>query len=218
MKKNAGLIIIVLVLAVAAVYFVRLNRSSTMREELKDFAVKDTASITKVFLADKAGNSVTITRDASGGWYVNSNPARRTMIKSLMDVLHGVDVRNRVAKAAYKNVVAALASTGIKCEIYLNNKDKPEKVYYIGGNTQDDMGTFMMLENSSVPFVTQIPGFNGYLTPRYSVKEKEWKENSVFKVPLNELASVDVSYLAFPSQSFRIENNESGYDLSSPLS
>jgi hypothetical protein len=49
MKKNLIGGLIVLLLAVAAFLLYKNNSKSTIKEELKDFAVKDTASITKIF-------------------------------------------------------------------------------------------------------------------------------------------------------------------------
>ena len=61
-KSTKVLIIIVAVLA--AVYFIFLTKPwSTLKPELKDFAIKDTARISRFFLADKRGNSVTVAKN-----------------------------------------------------------------------------------------------------------------------------------------------------------
>ena len=177
LKKNKKLLILTLLLAVAAAWLILNNESGTVKEILRDFAVKDTTSVTKIFIADRAGKSVELERElnASGAptglWLVNKKYyARRDAVKTLLETLYLVEMKSYVAKTAYNTIVKQLATTGIKCEVYRSGKEKPFKVFYVGGSTQDTKGTFMMLENSLVPFVTEIPGFDGYLTPRFFTK------------------------------------------------
>jgi hypothetical protein len=48
------------------------------------------------------------------------------------------------------------------------------KQYYVGHATQDNTGTYMLLTNPETdknyedPFVTHIPGFDGFLSTRYN--------------------------------------------------
>ena len=215
--KTKQLTIIVIILAAVAALFLFREKFGTVRSELKDFAVKDTASIDKIFLADKSGHEITLERKGKGLWMVNEKfIAQQYLIKSLLEVIYKIDVRTPVSKAAYNTVVKRLATNGIKCEIYANEKSKPVKVYYVGGQTEDVLGTFMMLENSSTPFITEIPGFNGYLTPRYTVELNDWRSNSLFNYQLNDLKSVSVSYEHYPQNSFSI-TNENGKFTVHPL-
>jgi len=193
MKKNRITLIIFLLLAFAAIILVLTNRKGTIKESLKDFAVKDTASITKIFMADKSPSQVTLTREAAGQWTVNGKfAARNDAMKTLLETINQIDVRAPVAKSAYNNVIKALSTSGMKVEIY--SKDKHLKTYYVGGSTQDNMGTFMMIENSSTPFVTYIPGFNGYLTTRYFTEEDLWRDRTVFNYYPDEITNIFVEY------------------------
>jgi hypothetical protein len=208
------------------VFLIVRNKTGTVKQELRDFAVKDTAAINRIFIADRRGNSVVLEREknssgiATGLWLVNKKyHARKDAIKILLETLYNVQMRNYVAKSAYNTIVKQLASTGIKCEVYLNDNSKPYKVIYVGSSTQDTKGTFMMLENSSVPFVTEIPGFDGYLTPRFFVNEAEWRWKNVFNLRSNEIGSVEVSYNPDLNRSFRIKyDSENNFSVSSPVS
>jgi hypothetical protein len=215
MKKNRNLIVVLLLLAGATAYFILKNPRGTVRKELRDFAVKDTASITKIFLADKAGRSVTLEKK-SGEWMVDgATRAKRELIVNLLEAINRVDVRTRVATAAYNTVIRTIASSGIKCEIYTTGAE-PVRVYYIGGQTEDALGTFMMLENSNQPFVTHIPGFNGYLTPRYNPDPSVWQETVLFRYEIPEIKSVRIDYANSPGNSFLISNENGAYEISSP--
>ena len=53
----------ILIITSLTLFFLNKN-DTTLSVELSDFAVEDTASIQKVFFADKHGNSVTVSRDS----------------------------------------------------------------------------------------------------------------------------------------------------------
>lgn len=215
MKNNKGLLVVFAILALASIFFIYKNNFSTVKDELKNFAVSDTASISKIFLADRNGKSVTLLKK-NGSWVLNDKyTPRRSNILNLLEVIYKIDVRTKVAKAAYNNVIKALASNGIKCEIYLNGKDRPERVFYVGGQTEDALGTFMMIENSNSPFITQIPGFNGYLTPRFSTDELSWREPALFTYQPEDISTIRLEYGNFPSNSFLIEKMRNGYKVMS---
>lgn len=218
LKKNKILIIITLALAVASVWLVMRTRSGTVREELRDFAVQDTAAITKIFLADRTGKTIELEREGNR-WRLNKKYyARRDAIKTLLVTLKNIAVRSMVAKSAYNTIITQLSTSGVKCEVYLNGKEKPDKVIYVGSETQDTKGTFMMLENSSVPFVTEIPGFEGYLTPRFFLNESEWRDKTVFDISYNDIRTVQAIYNPDSARSFRIDfNSVTDLTVSSPV-
>lgn len=216
-KKNLKLILAaaLLVLVTAIVYFQKSNSGS--EDDDRNFAVKDTSSITKIFLANRNGNEVALVREMDNSWTLNSKyKARITNVKSLMDCIYSVQVQMRVSKSMYNTVMKELAANAIKCEIFLNNSKKPYKVYYVGGSTQDVLGTFMKLENSELPFITVMPGFQGYLTPRYTVNEREWRETFLFKNLIQPYKSVEIKYHFHPENSFRIVRTEIGFQLINP--
>lgn len=190
-------------LTASVIIFFNKNKG-TIKKELSDFAVKDTSAITKIFLADKANNSVTLTRE-NYQWKINNKYyARPDAINILLQTIASVDVKSPVSNRVLKNVIKRLATKSIKVEIY---KDKElSKVYYVGEATPDQSGTYMVLENSSVPFVTQIPGFTGYLSVRYFTDESLWRDNSVFIYSFNEIASVLIN-LNDKKQSYTVFND-----------
>jgi len=208
MRKNRILILLTVLLGILAVYFLFRNDKSSFKKELRDFAVKDTAAISKIFLADRNGNSITLDRMQDGNWLVNEKfAARKDLLQSLMTAIYKVDVKENVTRSAYNNTIKSLSTSGVKCEIYLHNEDKPFKVYYVGGSTQDVLGTYMMLENSSAPFITEIPGFNGYLTPRYCLNLNDWKDPVLFKYTPDQIQKIEIDYAKFPERNLFLQRN-----------
>lgn len=201
-KKNIITLLVVFVLTVVALYLFRNYQTGTIKKELMDFAVKDTASVIKIFMADKKGNKVTLARENGSNWIVNGKyTARKDAIKTLLTTISSIQVDAPVSKAAYNTVIKEMATTGTKVEIYTK---EDVKIYYVGGTTQDFLGTYMMLENSSAPFVMHIPGFQGYLTTRYFINEPEWRGRTVFQYRPDQIKSVKVEYPQKPELSFQI--------------
>ncbi len=172
-----------------------------------DFAVRDTASITKIFIANKNNQSVTLTRTGKGTWLANNRfPARSDAMNTLLYTINMLEVKTVIDPHAWDNVIKNLAVQAVKVEIY--EGAKRVKVYYVGGETADELGTYMMLSNPETeenykPYIIYIPGFDGYLTTRYFIKEDDWRDRSIFQYYPYDLKSVSIQYPAADS-SFRI--------------
>jgi len=141
--NNRVIIILIVVLGSLAAYLFIKDNKGTLKEELTDFAVEDTAAITKIFLVDKAQKSVTLTRVSNNRWRVNDMYyVRRDLIEVLLKTIRLVEVKSPVSKASRSNVLTRLSSGATKVEIY-QGAEKPMKVYYVGGATQNTMGVYV---------------------------------------------------------------------------
>ncbi len=210
MNQNRILLLIAVLLISVAGYFYFNSTSGTIKKELRDFAVKDTAAITKIFIADKKGNQATLERKSPALWTINGKyPARQDAINTLLTTMKLIEVRSPVGKAALNNIIKELSATGTKVEIY--EGDKKIKTYYVGGPTQDMLGTYMYLENSTVPFVIHIPGFNGYLSTRYFADATDWRSRVIFNYGEGQIQFVKVTNNDEPDNSFRITKQGDSY-------
>jgi hypothetical protein len=208
-KKNRLAIILVILLGALATWLVLKNDGSTLKVELKDFAVKDTAAISRIFIKDKANKEVNLERNGPGEWTLDGKySARNDLMNNLLETIRNIQVRNLIGNRAIDNTTKNLAAGGTKVEIYQNGE--LAKVYYVGGETPDTEGTYMLMhdhktgKNSSVPFVVHLPGFSGYLTPRYSTNANDWREKLLFKYDQNSIKSVNVEYKRSPQHSFTV--------------
>ncbi len=219
MKKNRIIILFTLILAIIAVLLILRNSKSTLKKELKDFAVTDTSTITKIFLVDKGNRSVLLTKSLPGHWMVNGKfIGKPEIIKTLLETMLKLQVREPVPNAARNNILKRLSTLSTKVEIYqkvyrinifglkLFPHEKLTKTYYVGDNTQDLCGTYMLIENSSEPFIVWIPGFNGFLTMRYTPKEEDWRDATIFNLPFSKVKSVTVKFPTTPDSSYTINH------------
>ncbi len=217
MRKNRVAIVLLIILAgISAFLLIYKNRTNTLDKESSSFAVEDTSSITKVFLADKQNNTVTLTKNNPGNWTVNNEfKASKDIVNMLLKTIMSVEVREPVSKAGSPQVIKMLASTSVKVEIYqrvyrinlfdkikLFPHEKKTKTYYVGGATQDNKGTYMLIEGSEEPYVTHIFGFNGFLTTRYSTLLKDWREHAIFNLKYNQIKSFSIQITDKPEGSF----------------
>jgi hypothetical protein len=217
MKKFKWVLIFVLALAVIAVFVIVRNSSESTLDKNTDFAVLDTGNLTKIFLADKNNNTVTLQRKEDGKWTVNEQyKAADFAIKIFMKTLMSLEVKCPIAKEAHDNIIKILATNSTKVEIYqtvyrieLFDKikwfphEKLTKTYYVGFATQDNLGTYMLMDGSEDPYIVCIPGFNGFLSTRYSTMLKDWRDHSVFNLRYKEIKSVTLKFPENPEQSFK---------------
>jgi hypothetical protein len=208
-SKNKIAILLFIVVASLALWIYLHNSQGTIRKELYDFAVDDTSSINKIFMVSMSGKQVTLERTKSKFWLVNGKfNARIDAMKNLLTTIKDMRVREPVAKSALENISKDLASSATKVEIY--QKGKLVKKYYVGGDTQDGMGTFMLLtelesgNNSSMPFVIFIPGFNGFLSVRYLLDEETWRDKTIYGFYPDQITSISMKFVHSPDSSFTI--------------
>lgn len=213
MKRGTIIIAaLVVVLGLVAVLLIRGDKGGSIKTELKDFAVRDTAAVDKIFMVKKSNEQVLLTRGEDGRWLVNEKyVVRQDAIDLLLKTMTRLRVKAPVSQSAMDNVLKMLATRNTKVEIY--SKGKLIKTYYVGGPTQDQMGTFMMLEGSSVPFVISIPGFVGYLSTRYFTEEEQWRSQILLEYDFNEIAGITSINHAMPEQSMLLTQQDNRFSL-----
>lgn len=221
MKKNRYVLIAVFILALIAFIFILTNTTNTFKRSQSDFAVNDTSNITTIFMSDKNNNTLKMTRHLPGyDWIVNDKyPGQKFNINMLMETMLNLQVKEPVPIAARNNIIKELSVNSVKVEIYqwvyridvmgmrLFPHEKLTKVYYVGGATQNNRGTFMLMQDSPYPFITYLPGLRGFVSPRYMPIEKYWRDYTVFRKNIHEIASVRLEFPTIPEQSFIITNH-----------
>src|SRR5687768_16551973 len=106
MKKNRLLFVVVLLLAGITLFLFFKNRQGTISEALRDFGVKDTGAVVKIFLANKSGQQTLLEKQKSGEWIMNGKAmARPDAVETLLATMHDIEVRSTVGKSAYTTVI-----------------------------------------------------------------------------------------------------------------
>ncbi len=200
-RKNIVLVVILCIIGGVAFWMYQKKHTSSIAEnEFTQFAIEDTASIQKIFIADHDGNQALLERDPQSRlWNLNKKyKAREDAIKNLLQVIHRVRVRGNVANTARDNMMKIMATSGKKVEIYTTDPEEPTKVFYIGPNTPDHCGTIMLLEldgeKSPEPYICHMEGFTGFLNPRFFAEEMEWRYTGIFDHPQLDIQKIDFQF------------------------
>lgn len=221
MKKNNRITIIItaLLVVIAGVLIWNNRYISTNRGEESNFQVWDTASVTKIYLADRKEKESLLEREPQG-WVLNGTyRAHPKQVQYLLTTLYKIRIKMPVSKASHDNIVKQLASQSTKVEIYQNvprinlfNKvklfyhEKRTKVFYVGDATMDSSGTFMLKEGADKAYIVYIPSFRGFITTRFTANPDDWRDHTVFHENMADIQSVAIEFNEDPEGSFRIDN------------
>lgn len=218
-KRNKQLVaLLVLFLLLAAGTFLITKNYSPRSGAFSDFAVIDTASIRKVFLSDREGNTVLLERSGIADWRVNHvHEANNIVVNSLLRTLYNIEVKGIVPRSSHNTVISDMAAKNTKIEIWqlvprikigkleLFPSVRMTKSYYVGGPTPDHHGTYMKLEGSDRAFITYVPSQNAFLSLRYSTRESDWRDHTIVALTINQIDAIDVEIPGRPEESYRIE-------------
>ncbi len=219
--KKGTLYLITSALVVVLTLFVVLYKKNIIfsdgnNTDLYALAVKDTASINKIFLADMSGNSILLSRTQQG-WMVNdSTPAMEIVVEELLSAMSNIIIKQSVPKTAQENINKMIAQRSVKVEVYQNapkftvfnipffEKERKTKTIYIGEAIQSHMGNYAVAEGMDEPYVVGMMGFRGFLTPRFSTKYEDWVSRAIFKTKITRIAEFESIDLITPEESFKV--------------
>lgn len=219
-KKNSVIfMVVIIILILTSIILLTTNNSSgTFKGKDKDFAVRDTANVHKIFLAKKDSSMILLERQSAGQWTVNEQyEASPHMVNILLETMCRIRPEQPLSRAASENIIKRMAVIATKVEVYgtaykidflglkLFPHEKMIKCYYVGDVTQDNLGTYMLMDGSEIPFIVSMPGFRGYVAARYQLNLDEWRAHVIFRLNANEIASVKVNNKREPDQSFIVD-------------
>lgn len=229
-KKNNIIIAIVAVVGIAALIVATLGgRKSTFDQ---DYHIKDINTISKIFIATKQNTTVLLERnfdkEGDSAWTVDGQyTASQPLIDLLLETLNTMRIRQEVNKTAVPNIIKQISAKGIKCEIYqkkyfidwFNGKiqlfphEKHTTTYFVGQETQDNMGTFMYREGDKVPVVVHIPGFRGFIAPRFVADPLKWRSHRIASLDVHDIARIELDIPSMPEESFAIFQEGEGFGM-----
>lgn len=225
-KRNIILVAAVAVVTIVAlVIALRGSRKSTFPQ---DYHIEDTASITRIFIADKQNQHVLLSRTTDSTWLVdNQYTANKPMVDLLLETLNTMRIRQQVNRAAVPTINKDLAAHAIKVEVYqrkpfinwfggrlkLFPHEKLSATYFVGRETQDMMASYMYRKGDKTPYVIHIPGFRGFPTPRFVTDPLKWRSHTIVDLDVYAIASIDLEIPSMPLESFSVVSNGEGFDI-----
>ena len=205
-RKNLLYIVLVLVLAAVAFWLMsNRNETSTIedRREHYDFAVSDTAAIDKIVISDKTPSAVTLIRTKNGWEMGSGEPVRTDAVNTLLSTLHRMRMRNFIPANRQSMVEKRMSVYGKHVKVYQNGE--LVKDFMVGTESEDQMATYMMLNEADAPYAVHIPGFNGFLSTRFITKPHLWRSLDVTSLEPEDIREVRMKYPDSTDASFKLE-------------
>lgn len=209
-KKNLRLLVILAVLVVVTVllYSIGGERRGT-NVETEQFAVADTAAITRVEISKN--QEVTVLSRESGRWLVNDkfslDEGMRTV---LLSVLHRVSVQRPVAEVVQEEVVDNLQQEGYRVSVYAGNQRLME--YQAGGDREANV-TYFKKPEEATPYVVHLPGYESYVAGLFEITENDWRDRIIMATDWNFIDSLRLIYPQNPESSFSIVFRNQQYQV-----
>ena len=127
----------------------------------------------------------------------------------------------------WKRLTERAKGDAIKVEVYqrvplinwfggklrLFTREKLTCTYYVGSETKDMLGSYMFREGDKVPCVIYIPGFRGFLTPRFVTDPLKWRSHTIVDLDAKAIGRIELEIPADQNESFAVVNNGSGFDF-----
>jgi len=171
----------------------------------RDFAVKDSEKIGKIFLADRENNTILLERKGPEKWILNKTyKADQTAVDELLRTLRLMTVKAPVADAARENVIKGMAVKNTRVEIY-DRKGNLIKAFFIGAPVERGSGNYMLMDGSDELYVVHIPGLNAILHTRFFTDLPKWRDREIFHYEPGSIRRIEVEYPVQADQSFAIE-------------
>ncbi len=215
MNRRLLLLVVLVVLGGLAWWISSRSGSTTLDHPLSDFAVEDTAGVTRIYIADQQGRHIDLKR-TNDGWSLNDTfMAKPHDVSMLLRTFKRAEVKSPVPKAAEAHTLRVMGASAKKVEIY-EGGDVPSKIWIVGHGTQDHFGTYMLLEKpgegrSNAPFIMGMGGFIGTLFQRFHTKLDDWRDTEVYAfTDPRELETVEVETPLAPANSYRIDQDADG--------
>jgi hypothetical protein len=216
MKSNLNLLFVLILVTgfTGIIWWNGQHNGNINSDAFTDFAVEDTASITKIIITDINGTAVLDRTGDSRYWTLNGeHKARKSSTDLILKTLNRAKVKAAVPSAQRPTVLKNLL-TAKRVDIY-QGSNSPVKTWFVGTATSNHTGTYMLLEipgagRSEEPFVVHMDGFSGFLTTRFFSDVNEWRFTGIFDFPNRSLKSVEVINHNEPHETFTLRADTTG--------
>jgi hypothetical protein len=224
MKKQKIYLIVASLLAILAISIIfyekgGLKKTFNAQKISQAFAIKDTATITRVFMADMHGNKVLLTKTPKGWIVDNHRQANHHNIRDLLVTLTSIRIAQPIAKSSQSSIIKLLSVKSTKVEVYETKplfslfkkpffiKERLIKTFFLGDATPVNLGSYALLEGMSEPYIVYKPGFRGYVTPQFLPFPKDWYSHRIFETKLTRIQNVSFIDIENPDNTFFVEKS-----------
>jgi hypothetical protein len=218
MKKNSIVLIVGIIVLIALGWFTNklIQGDSSSDSQFIDFAIQDTNKVDKIIITDAFSNKMELLRtgkewtDGMGGCVTQAN------VHFILEAFSKITFKGYLPEKAQKKFTELMATSHTKVEIFEGGEWT--KTWYIGPAAQDHLGQIMLLESeadgkSDFPVMMSIKGMYGIIEPRFFADPRKWICTNIFKLDIEEIASVDVKFPNEAYRNFNVSQKKMNYNV-----
>lgn len=188
----------------------RQRQEPDLAEEYR-YAIDNAADVVQIKINYRLMDPDIVLEKEKGAWRLNGKyKVRPDAIDNLLNAIEHLELQYIPTAAARTNMMRDLASTGTKVEL-LDAQNQLLKSYFIGGNTPDESGSYIIMAGSNSPAIATISGFTGSIRPYFIMPEIEWRDRTVFSEPYDNISEIVVEYPGRESSSFVIREQDGAF-------
>ncbi|MBN2610689.1 MAG: hypothetical protein JXB00_03955 [Bacteroidales bacterium] len=205
MKSFRLLLPVLGILAVIAVVLFLSKNSGTIKSSEKEFALDKPEETDHIIIRYDTAEISLVKTDAS--WQLNKMyMAKKEAVELLLSSLQRLEAIAPVPKNYQSIAAKKLENTGIHLEAY--SKGRISRSFYIDYDTSEVAGTIILNEHSKVPFLVRLKGYPARnITGVFPTEIRYWRDNMLFGLTPEDIASVAVNYFNGEKTSFKIIYN-----------
>ncbi|OAV45021.1 hypothetical protein [Lewinella sp. 4G2] len=215
MNRTFLLLLAVLVLGGITYFALRSDDTETSladKAESRQFSYANVEAIDRIFIADRNGHQVNLTRGGVSGWLADGEPANANIVKGILHVVRGLDIQSLPSYKAIPNIIEDIATSGILVQLFDESGQKLQG-YYLGGSNNDELGTYAIKEGVEDPYVVHLPGFTGNIRQRFMHWDDEWRDKVYWRVDPDKVTEFKIDYPKQQGASFKLTKMEDRFQL-----
>lgn len=171
----------------------------------RNFSVKDIGSVDKIVIKQPKLQPIVFTQQ-NKTWILNDKyRVDPDVFINIETVLKNISLSFIPPKQATSNIMESISKNGIQVDIYTGD-EKPSKIFFLGSDTKDGDGTYMVMSGSTQPYVMQLPGLVGGLRSRFEQPWYNYRDKTLFRYDTKTIRSIKVEYMTDNLSSFEITN------------
>jgi len=215
--RRETIVLVAIFLCLGIGFFLLQFKNEPLVDPDRTFHIEDKQRVYEVFITHRDGEQVKLSKK-NGFWLLNDTfKANPNIIENLLDAIARIQIKYVPPQAAVPEIINDLAKNGIRVEIFDRNHKKIMG-YYVGGSTVDERGTHIIRENSDLPFVGELAGWEGNLRFRFRMKGNEWRDKTIFQYKVRDLESIELTYPKQQLASFHLSQRNGSFQLKSASS
>ncbi|MES2800540.1 MAG: hypothetical protein V4638_11030 [Bacteroidota bacterium] len=216
-KRIISLVLAILIIGGLGYYAAKLVRTSGKSiPDLIEFAIEDTASVTKIVISDPHGMKMELLREGTTWTDGAGDCIQQQSVHFILEAIKKIEFKGYIPDNAQKNMLNLMSAQSTKVEIYTNGSWA--KTWYIGPSSQDHYGQIMLLDDaaigkSSTPVMMKIKDMSGIIEPRFFADKRKWICTNIFALGIDQISKVDLKFYDDPERSFTVINNNNHFEV-----